>query len=147
MTILLLPLLAAGVVSVDAPISAVTVYSDRARVVRTGVAPPAPSGTGRRIALPLLPDSADPATIRLEARASELQRVDVARVDEDDFPADEAARLLAKLEALDDRIARARGETQAATTLVEALRRLAPIPPASEPLKPPRRLDAGGWPA
>jgi hypothetical protein len=138
---LLAPLLATAL-AVEAPVTSVTVYSDRARVTRTA---PVPSGT-RRVELPLLPDSADSSTIRLETRGvGQLERVDIAHVEEDDFPQREAAKLLAELEAIDDRIARLGGERAAAVALGDALRRLAPAAPPVEPLRAPPRLAASGW--
>src|SRR5256885_15701202 len=79
-------------VSVDAPVSAVTVYSDRARVVRSAKV----SGSGARRVEIVVPQRADPASIRVEADGAQVTRVEIARLDEAQFPADEARKLLAE---------------------------------------------------
>src|SRR5262249_5734279 len=130
------------VLTVAAPITQVTVYSDRARVVRTAHV----SLSGReRVEFPLLPDAVDPATIRVEAASTELERVDIERVDASDFPQAKARELLAALDALDDQLARARGQRAAWEAPLGLLRGLSPALPAGDVLRPPPRLDATGW--
>jgi hypothetical protein len=61
--------------SVNAPVSSVTVYGDRARVVRS--ADVALTGS-IRVELPLLPIKVDPGSIRLEAAGAEVRQVEHA---------------------------------------------------------------------
>jgi hypothetical protein len=129
-------------VAIEAPITAVTVYSDRARVTRSATV----AGAGRRrVEVPLLPERVDPATIRVEADGAEVVRVDVARAEEEDFPVDEARKLLAALEALDDKIARNRAEREAWVAQRDAVRGLRPVTPQPEGQKPRPRLNPAGW--
>ena len=132
----------AAAVSVDAPITAVTVFSDRARVTRT--ASVSVEGTGR-YDLPLLIDSVDPATIRVEAQGAEVRRVDLGRVEAEEFPVGEARDLIGKLEKVDDQLARLRGDRDAAHALWNAVRGIAPSTPSDEPLRPRVKLNAAGW--
>src|SRR5512135_1114633 len=61
----------AAVASISAPISQVTVYSDRARVTRTAALKPG-SRAGERVELPLLGDAVDPSSIWVTARGGEV---------------------------------------------------------------------------
>ncbi|WP_163998749.1 mucoidy inhibitor MuiA family protein [Pyxidicoccus caerfyrddinensis] len=107
----------------EAPISAVTVYSDRARVVRT--ASITVSGT-QRVELPRLPDFVDPDSIRVEAQGAEVSSVDVRPASAPPFPQQEARKLLATLDGLDDDLARAEAERAAVGLQLEALRQVQP---------------------
>src|SRR5262245_6589170 len=91
----------AALAAIDAPVREVTVYSDRARVVRA--ASLTVSGA-QVVELPLLLETVDTSTLRVEAEGADVRRVDVALVDSQDVPADEAKALLAKLEQLDDQL-------------------------------------------
>ena len=146
MSLVALVLLSATATALDAPITAVTVFSGQARVTRT--AKVAVGGT-ERFELPLLPQTVRLESIRVEATGAEVTRVDIAQVGEGAFPADEARALLAQIEALDDKLARARGEHGAVSAVLGAVTRIAPAPPAppSEPLRPVPKLTAGGWDA
>jgi len=84
----------AALAAIDAPVREVTVYSDRARVVRA--ASLTVNGV-QAVELPLLLETVDTNTLRVEAQGAEVRRVDVAFVDAKDVPADEAKALLAKL--------------------------------------------------
>ncbi len=129
--------------ALDAPVTSVTVFSDRARVTRT--AKVAVAGT-QRIELPPLVEGADPATVRVEAVGATVQRVEIAHVDASDLPLDEARALATSLEQLDDRLAKNARDGEAVGALADAIRRLSPTLPAGDPLKPPPRLNAAGWP-
>ncbi|MCY1023407.1 mucoidy inhibitor MuiA family protein [Pyxidicoccus sp. MSG2] len=107
----------------EAPISAVTVYSDRARVVRTATL--TVSGT-QRVELPRLPDFVDPDSIRVEAQGAEVSSVDVRPADAPPFPQQEARKLLDALDTLDDDLARAEAERAAVGLQLEALRQVHP---------------------
>jgi hypothetical protein len=140
MTIALLAAAGAAAALLQSAVSQVTVFSDRARVVRTAEAP----AGAARVEFPLLPDSVDPSSIRVEA--TDLQRIDIAHVEPDAFPADEARGLLEKLEKLDDRIALLGGEREDDRQQLEALRKIAPQLPG-ESLKPRPKLNPRGWTA
>ncbi|QRN98759.1 mucoidy inhibitor MuiA family protein [Archangium violaceum] len=137
--------------AVDAPVTSVTVYSDRARVVRT--AKVSLSGT-QRVELPLLYGAVDPSSIRVEAQGAEVARVDIRSVDSESLPATEARRLVTELERLDDRIAQARAEHEAYAAQLSALGQVRPAvtqdavasnPQGKLSLQVPSRLDASGW--
>src|SRR5687768_10384054 len=104
--------------AVDAPVTSVTVYSDRARVVRT--ARVALSGT-QRVELPPLFGTVDPASIRVEAQGAEVMRVDIRSMESEALPATEARRLVTELERLDDQLVQVRAEREAYTTQLAAL--------------------------
>jgi hypothetical protein len=130
--------------AIDAPVKEVTVYSDRARVVRA--ASLTVNGV-QQVELPLLLETVDTSTLRVEAQGGEVRRVDVAFVDAQDVPADEAKLLLQKLEALDDQIALAGTQRSIAQAQVQSLARISPTMPPSDPLKPAPKLNPGGWTA
>jgi hypothetical protein len=136
---MLLALLAA--VAVKAAVSQVTIYSDRARVVRTGeVAVAGPT----RAELPLLPDTVDVGSIRLEATGAEVHKLDIAHVEPDEFPLTEARELLGKLEKLDDQLFKAADEQNELEQHLKAIRSIAPAV-KDEPLKPRPRLNPKSW--
>ena len=62
--------------AVDAPVTEVTVYSDRARVVRTVSLT---TSGAQSIELPVLPQSTDPRSVRVEATGAEVKRFDLTR--------------------------------------------------------------------
>jgi len=131
----------ARAVSVDAPVSAVTVYSDRARVVRSAKV----GGSGVRRVEIVVPQRADPASVRVEADGAQVTRVEIARVDEAQFPADEARKLIAELETLDDKLARNRAEHDAWAAQLLVARSLKPRLPEPEGIKPRPKLNPAGW--
>jgi len=136
--------------AVEAPVTSVTVYSDRARVVRT--AKVGLSGS-QRVELPRLYGAVDPSSIRVEAQGAEVTRVDVRRVASEPLPTSEARRLITELERLDDRLSQVRAEREAYSAQLAALGKIQPeatqepLPAASSKQAPgvPARLDASGW--
>ncbi len=110
----------------EAPITSVTVYSDRARVVRTATL--TVSGT-QRVELPRLPDLVDPGSIRVEAQGAEVASVDVRPASAPPFPQQDARKLLDTLDRLDDAIARSNAERVAHEVQLAALRRVEPVAP------------------
>jgi hypothetical protein len=126
-----------------APVTHVTVYADRARVVRTAHVTLDGSDT---VEFPLLPEAVDPATIRVET-AAELSRVDIEHVGADAYPQARARELLSALDALDDDLARARGQRAAYAAALEVLDKLEPKAPEANAMRPPPRLDPSGWSA
>jgi hypothetical protein len=136
-----LGLVAAGLVhaSTEAPITAVTVYSDRARVVRTATLNV--SGT-QRFELPRLPDLVDPDSIRVEAQGAEVSSVDVRPASAPPFPEEQARKVLGTLDTLDQSIARLEAERAAYTLQVTALRRVQPVKPDEDE---PRTTAPAAW--
>jgi hypothetical protein len=140
--IFLATLASAAAATLPAPITKVTVYSDRARVTRTahlnvnGV---------ERVELPLLVDRIDPGSILVEASGAEVRRVDIEHVDADDFPRTEARELLGELEKLDDQIARAQGDRAAAQAILAAVRELKPSSNSEDSLRPIPKLNPSAW--
>ncbi|WP_375768079.1 mucoidy inhibitor MuiA family protein [Archangium gephyra] len=141
--------------AVDAPVTSVTVYSDRARVVRT--ARVGLSGT-QRVELPPLYGAVDPSSIRVEAQGAEVTRVDIRPVASEALPATEARRLVTELERLDDQLSELRAEREAYSAQLAALGKVRPVPSdegvSSTPstsakgapqAQGPSRLDASGW--
>ena len=140
--------------AVDAPVTSVTVYSDRARVVRT--ARVSLSGS-QRVELPVLHGPVDPSSIRVEAQGAEVTRVDIRPVTSDALPASEARRLVTELERLDDQLAQSRAEREAYFAQLGALAEVRPVlpeepAPSTSPPTPqrsarpePSRLDSSGW--
>ena len=143
MHLLLLATLAAAP-PIDAPVTAVTVYSDRARVVRT--ASVNVSGT-QKLELPLLNATVDLSSIRVEAQGAEVKRVDIGPVQDDEFVPDEARKLVSELEKLDDDLSRANSELGEQRLQAAAIQRLNPMVPTGEPLKPTPKLNPTGWTA
>jgi hypothetical protein len=129
--------------AIDAPVTQVTVYSDRARVVRT--ASVSLNGTAK-VELPLLIETVDASSIRVEAQGAEVRRVDIAFVDAQDVPVDEARALLTRLEQLDDQIALASAQREAHQAQLDSLQRVTPAVPPQDPLKPPPKMQPAGWP-
>ncbi|MBI3073861.1 MAG: mucoidy inhibitor MuiA family protein [Deltaproteobacteria bacterium] len=127
--------------AVDAPVTHVTVFSDRAHVMRTAT----PRVGARQVELPLLPDTVDPSTISVAAAGGAVQRVDIARVDAEEFPRGEAQKLLLDIERLDDQIAKVRGERSHTLQVLDAVRRLAPESPEAGALKAIPKLNPAGW--
>jgi hypothetical protein len=143
---LLLGLLSVGALAtaVDAPVTSVTVYSDRARVVRT--AQLTVSGT-QRVELPTLRGTVDPSSVRVEAEGAEVARVDLKTVSAEALATDEARGVLDALDKLEDQLVRNRAEREACSAQLTALQGLrpTPIPEGTSDKLPPPRLDPSGW--
>jgi hypothetical protein len=143
---LLLGLLGAGALAtaIEAPITSVTIYSDRARVVRT--AQLTVSGT-QRIELPVLRGTVDASSLRVEAEGAEINRVDLRRVSPQALVPSEARKVIDTLERLQDQIDRNQAERETVSAQLAALQGLRPTPaPEGERDKgPPPRLDPSGW--
>jgi hypothetical protein len=132
----------AAAAGVEAPVTSVTVYSDRAQVTRTAAL--TLSGRGL-VAFPVLPARALPASIRLEAVGGEVESLTVVPVTEDELPADEARALLAAIDQLDRQIELATGEHKTLTEIQDVLAALTPVQPEVGERAPPPRLDPTGW--
>src|SRR5215217_132044 len=127
--------------SVEAPITGVTVYSDRARVVRT--ASVEVSGT-QRLELPSLPGFVDPASVQVEAEGARIASVEVKPTEAPPFPMQEARKLLATLDRLDDALARTQSERVAYWVHLGALRRVKPVDAGGEET-PVRPASPASW--
>lgn len=133
--------------AIDAKVSHVTVYSDRALVQRTASVPRAGSGS-RKITLPLLVGSVDPQSIRLASSNGEVLSVDIRYVDSSDLPVAEAEKLLASLEALQALTQKTQNEAAVYRRQLDLVRRLQPTVPPLPTADPQRgaRLRATEWP-
>lgn len=128
---------------VAAPITSVTVYSDRARVTRTAKLRLSGEPGGQKLALPWLFDRVDPSTIRVTAygpgagAAVQVERVDIARIEPSELQnvnQEEATALRKSLEELDDQLSRFQSEERAYRDHLELLRKLVPpVPPSPSP--------------
>ena len=138
--VVLVLLAAAPAQAVDAPITAVTVFSDRARVTRSAVV----TLTGRQqVALPLLGERVESGSIRLHSRNADVQTVDLRWVVGDEaFPRDEAREILAALDALDTEIARTRRD-HGLHAGFDLLPLLDPAIPSLNAPRPAPKLGAG----
>ena len=133
--------------AIDAKVSHVTVYSDRALVQRTASVPRAGSSP-RKITLPLLVGSVDPQSIRLASSNGEVLSVDIRYVDSSDLPVAEAEKLLASLEALQALTQKTQNEAAVYRHQLDLVRRLQPTVPPLPTADPQRgaRLRATEWP-
>lgn len=133
--------------AIDAKVSHVTVYSDRALVQRTASVPRAGSGL-RKITLPLLVGSVDPQSIRLASSNGEVLSVDIRYVDSSDLPVAEAEKLLASLEFLQALTQKTQNEAAVYRHQLDLVRRLQPTVPPLPTADPQRgaRLRATEWP-
>src|SRR3954465_8771921 len=126
--------------AVKAAVTQVTVFGDRARVVRAAEVDVA----GRtRVELPLLPDSVDSGSIRVEAEGAEVQKVDIQHVQPDEFPVGEARELLNKLDDIDDKLRKLGDDRNELQQHLNALRKITPAAP-EEPLRPRPKLNPAG---
>ncbi len=130
--------------SIALPIHDVTVFSDRARIVRRG-----PVGLERgtqTIQLPTLPATVDPNSVRLSATGAQVLRVEVVQRTSSALPQTEAEAVLHELNQLLDqrrKLTDARNELSAERDFLE---RLTPsAAPGGNAMHPPLLLEAGGW--
>ncbi|MCK8500932.1 mucoidy inhibitor MuiA family protein [Myxococcus fulvus] len=128
--------------STEAPITDVTVYSDRARVVRT--ASLQVSGT-ERLELPLLPEAVDPDSIQVEAEGARVASVEVRAAQPAPFPVAEATALLSTLDRLGDELSRVNAEHVANQRQVAALGRIQPKGAGADADDASGALAPGGW--
>ncbi len=130
--------------ALDAPVTAVTVFADQARVTRTAQLNVAASPT---LEWPVLPDSVDVASIRVEASGAEVRRVDIDRVTPGEFRTADAKALIAELDALELEQARVRGEVKALSEQRGVLEKLVPAEAPLDATHPLPKLNASSWPA
>jgi hypothetical protein len=128
--------------ALEAPVSAVTVFSDRARVTR---AASVVLDGRQRLELPVLGDRVDGSSIRLDAEGAEVQTVDLKWVAGDEaFPQDEARQVLAALEKLDAELAQA-ARDRSVHLNYDILSVIEPAIPGVDAPRAAPRLDAAGW--
>lgn len=127
---------------IDAPVTQVTVFTDQARVVRT--AQLSVSGN-QRLEFPPLRDTADVASMRVEATGAEVKRVDIERIEPEKLRTEEAKQVLSEIDKVDVELDRLNQERSALGGVRDALLRLAPVAPSGDPLKAAPKLNAGGW--
>jgi hypothetical protein len=130
----------------NAPVVSVTVFNDRARVVREAKLNLHGS---EQFTLALLPDSVEPSSIRLELvdapHAAAVQKVYLVHLDTDAFPEDDARKLLEQLDEADDRINlvyRERALVRAQQIQLQGVRPVAPQPDLRGPAP---KLNPSGW--
>lgn len=133
--------------SPGAQVTAVTVFNDRARVVREARLELHGSA---RFELALLPDSVEPGSVRLEVSAArgekaEVKQVDLVHVDTEIFPEAEARKLLDQLDEADDRLALAQRERKILRDQLQALEGIAPVAPTPDLRGPAPKLNSSGW--
>ncbi len=136
--------LVVALAALDAPITQVTVFTDQARVVRTGQLQV--SGA-QLVELPPLRDGIDLASLRVEAQGAEVRRVDIERIAPEKLRTDEAKALLAEIDKVDVALERGALERTALQAQRDALQRLAPSAPVGGAMQPPPKLNAAGWQA
>lgn len=128
--------------AIDAPVTQVTVFTDQARVVRT--AQLSVSGN-QSLEFPPLRDSAEVASMRVEATGAEVKRVDIERIEPEKLRTEEAKQVLSEIDKVDVELDRLNQERSALGGVRDALLRLAPVAPSGDPLKAPPKLNAAGW--
>ena len=115
---------------VDAPIAQVTVFSDRARV-RRKAAPNLPAGI-HTLRLPDLPGAVLLDTVRVEAGAGRVLRVEAVPVERERFSIDQVEKQLDRFEGLADRLALLDAERSVVSFELSLLSTISPRPPAPE---------------
>jgi hypothetical protein len=126
------------------PVTDVTVFSDRARVTRSGAL--AVSGD-KKLELAVLVDTVDASSVNVEVSGAELLAVELNRLEDEQLPVGEARALLTQLEENGDALAKVQRETAALEAEATALNALAPQVPQGDPLKPAPKLSPSGWTA
>lgn len=129
---------------VSLPVREVTVFSDRARVVREGPVRIAAGSTTLR--LPTLPPTLDPRTVRLEAKGAKVVRVEVQRAIADEVDRTEAEKLVREIERLRDELAALDDQTRVLNDERALLLRVRPSAvPLAGAQQTPMTLDPSGW--
>jgi hypothetical protein len=140
------PALDAPAPAYDLPIREVTVFSDRARVSRR--AEVALEAGERKVRLPLLPVTADPASVRLEAQGARVVRLELSPAERSDFPRSEARQLVEAIERLRDEEQGLRDELAPLERERALLLGMRPDPaPPAVPGLATAPLEASGWKA
>ena len=128
--------------AIDAPVTQVTVFTDQARVVRTASVP---LNGAQSVEFPPLRDTADLASVRVEAAGAEVRRVDIERIEPEKLRTEEAKKVLAEIESVDVELDRLNQERTALIAARDGLLRLTPTVPSGDPLKAAPKLNSSGW--
>ncbi len=131
---------------VDAPITEVTVFSDRARVHRRGRLS-LKSGAAV-VRLPDLPGATFADTIHVGATGAHVVRVETRAVEHDRLEIGQAVKLLDALDAANDRATELADRAALEQWEISLLTRLAPEPQVSEEKREGRKgvaLDVASW--
>lgn len=139
---LLVSMSGAAPTAVQAPVTAATVFSDRARVTRSAEVPISGHTT---VTFPVLPAQVVHDSIRLAATGGEVETFTIVPVRDDELPVDEARALLAELDRLNEQIELAQAEGAVLAQIRDGLAALAPTIPSVNEHSPPPRLDPSGW--
>lgn len=129
-----------------APIQEVTVFSDRARVKRTGSA--RLERGARVLRLPDLPGATLLNTVHVSATGGQVLRVEIAPVERERMSIDQVDALIGQLETISDRLARIDAEQAVLNGELDLLRRTAPKQAPAEKDrtgKTPPALAVDGW--
>lgn len=121
---------ARGAPMIEAPISEVTVYSDRARIRRKATVQLA-AGT-HVVRWPDLPGATLLDTLRASASGAKILRIEAAPVDRERVSIEQADQLLVRLEKLADEISLLDAESEVTGAIVRMLSEIAPAPPVPE---------------
>ena len=131
---------------VDAPITRVTVFSDRATVVRRATVPMTKAHVTAR--LPDLPGNTMAGTVRVAAKGAEVWRVEVAPVDRERVSIAQADKWLEEIDGLSDDLARIDAKIAAVDFRLQLLTGItpaAPVPEAQRDGRPAAPLAPDVW--
>lgn len=127
----------------EAPVTHVTVFADRARITRTAKLTLAGEQT---VTFPALPSAAEEASIRVEADGADVARVELERVAAGELPLDDAKALVAQAQQVTVELARVRRDLAATQRQVRGLADLAPSAPGDVAGRPAPKLTPAQWP-
>jgi len=128
--------------TIEAPITAVTVFSDRARVRRTARKKLAPGIHTLR--LPDLPGGVDLDTLRLGSEEARVLRVEALPVERERFALEEVEKLIDRLQTLTDKLRGIDDERLVYRLELALLADLKPTPDAVEG-QPLPKAEPQGW--
>ncbi len=140
------PDLADQAVGVEAPITRVTVFSDRATVLRRAKVPM--TGRTETVRLPDLPGNTSPGSVRVTARGAEVWRVEVAPVSRTRVSVPQADAWLEQIDSITDAIARVDAKIAAIDFRLGVLSGItpaAPVPEAQREGRPRAPLAPSVW--
>ncbi|MBN2362392.1 MAG: mucoidy inhibitor MuiA family protein, partial [Deltaproteobacteria bacterium] len=129
-----------------APIREVTVFSDRARVKRSGTVR-LESGS-HALRLPDLPGATLLNTVHVTASGGQVLRVEIAPIERERLSIEQVDGLIEKLESLSDRLARIDAEQSVLKAELDLIRSVAPKKAMAEKDragKTPPALSVDGW--
>lgn len=140
------PDLADQAIDVDAPIQRVTVFSDRATVLRRATVPMGSAIVTAR--LPELPGNTSAGSVRVSARGAQVWRIEVAPVSKIGISIPQADAWLEQIDELTDEIARVDARIAAVDfrlSLLMGINPAAPVPEAQRDGRPRAPLAPSVW--